>query len=432
MRLSASVFLLSSLLVAQTSLDREAKWREDIRNAEEAILKTHPDPFTRIAKNDWQVSLDALRGSLAERSDFQVAAELARVVASIGDAHTTISLAQGGLSQRLYPLRVRWFPDGLFVVDAADALGHLLAGEVTGIGDKSAEEAFTLVRRYISHENESWARLQSEFYLISAEILHASGVIAAPGSAVFTIRTTDGNATRTSINPVTTTMVSAPLLSSPKFPLYRRNPRQIYWFSYLAESRTLYIQYNACRETRALPMARFAEDMLAAMAAQPVERLVMDLRANGGGDSGVIYPLLEALGGGLARGVFRLTSGAYVLIGAGTFSSGTLNATDLKSGGAVLVGAPTGGGASVFGNTTFVRLEHSGLLLFISKQRFDVPGFPGTTVVPDIAVELRSADFFADKDPVLERALELNLPFQPPAGQLLKPPDVARLGAGVY
>ena len=56
-----------------------------------------------------------------------------------------------------------------------------------------------------------------------------------------------------------------------------------------------YIQYNVCQEDPALPMEDFAAQVQADLEAGSYSRVLVDLRNNGGGSDGVIWPLLSVL-----------------------------------------------------------------------------------------------------------------------------------------
>jgi hypothetical protein len=85
-----------------------------------------------------------------------------------------------------------------------------------------------------------------------------------------------------------------------------------------------------------------------------------------------------------------------------------LNARTLRQAGAQLVGEDTGGGASGFGEVVPFTLPNSGVSGQVSTRRFELPDAPGTRLEPDVRVDLNSADYFSDRDPVLERVLQLS------------------------
>jgi hypothetical protein len=78
----------------------------------------------------------------------------------------------------------------------------------------------------------------------------------------------------------------------------------------------MYIQHNACRNDPKLPFPEFTRQALSGIDSHPVQRVVIDLRQNGGGDSRILGPLTKGLASRL-----RAIGPIYVLIGPGTFSS---------------------------------------------------------------------------------------------------------------
>lgn len=227
---------------------RDDRWRQDLQSLQKQVIARHPNPFTKITWKDFIASVRSIDEAIPHQTDAQLAAGFARLVASIGDAHTSISLTQTAARASFLPIRVRWFSDGLFVTHAAEA--------------------------------------------------HA---------------------------------ITAPFLSHPKFPLYRRNTAQSYWFAYLEESRTVYFQFNQCRDTPTLPFAQFARELVAFVESNPVDRLIFDFRNNNGGSSSVIRPLFEGSGASLAAGRISFPKGTFLLIGRQTFSSASLDTAGIKS-----------------------------------------------------------------------------------------------------
>ncbi len=87
----------------------------------------------------------------------------------------------------------------------------------------------------------------------------------------------------------------------------------------------------------------------------------------------------------------------YVLIGEGTFSSAILNAIELKTRlDATLVGRPTGGSVSHYGELESGTLPSSGLGYTWSSKYFD-NGFEGP-LLPDITVALSLDDYIQGID----------------------------------
>ena len=138
-----------------------------------------------------------------------------------------------------------------------------------------------------------------------------------------------------------------------------------------------------------------------------VERLVVDLRDNGGGNSFQFsYLVLRDL---RRRADLNRRERLFVLINGGTFSSAMNNALQMsRETEVILVGEPTGGSPNAFGEMRRLELPNSRIPVWYSTKAFQlIPGRPdATTVEPEIEIQLTSEAHFGGRDPVLEAVLE--------------------------
>ena len=99
----------------------------------------------------------------------------------------------------------------------------------------------------------------------------------------------------------------------------------------------------------------------------------------------------------------------YLLTGRATFSAAANFAAEIdRDTRATIVGEPTGGGVETYGDTTPVLLPSLGWYVYVAARyhaRTRGPNDHRLAVAPNIRVELTSAQYFAGRDPVLERAL---------------------------
>jgi C-terminal processing protease CtpA/Prc len=147
----------------------------------------------------------------------------------------------------------------------------------------------------------------------------------------------------------------------------------------------------------------FVKTLFSVVDTEKVKRIVIDLRHNGGGNSGIFAPFLEEL---KKRQEFLQKESIYVLIGRRTFSSAILNAIDLKKQTpAIFVGEPTGGKPNHYGEVQSFRLPQSGLPVTYSIKYFQVVDDDPESLVPDLLIEQKISDYLRKGDPVLESVL---------------------------
>lgn len=397
-RVAALALLLAVGAVAQGT--REEQFGEDIDFFAGMLKSKHPALFRQISAAEFDQAVAELKAKVAELSDAKIFLGLNAIAARVGDAHTLVQ-ATASTGVRSLPLRVRAFEEGWYVISAGGSALPALGKRLVRIGGIEAAEAFERVRAFVPAENQWWALQQAPQLLVSPQALHAAGVTEAEDSAEYEFE--DG--LRITLREEAVPLFDFPRKARPNPPLYRRNAGLFYWFEYLPESQLLYFKYDRCQVDPTLPIERVAEEMIELWSREPVARIVFDLRNNSGGDAGVIRPLLEALGAFLATSGKPMPQG-FVFSGRQTFSSGMRNVIDLKATGFVsILGEPTGGSPNGPSETVGFTLPNSRWQCQVSTRVYPAPDY-ADTVPPDIAVPFSFADWSAERDPYLERALQ--------------------------
>jgi hypothetical protein len=320
---------------------------------------------------------------------------MSRLVAMISDGHTALDIASPMLPIRLYR-----FDDGYYVVGIAAANDWAMAKQVRSIGGLDMKALETKVAPLISHDNQAGLTLNVPNYMVMIDVLRYVGAMGKDGKAHFTVDDGKGGSKDLAVAPATGNIHWA----KPTWPTpLRSKKRQLnYWNDYLAEHKAVYMKYNRCAEMKGTPFARFAAGMLAFIDQKKVERVIIDLRGNGGGNSMIFRPLLQGLA---ARK--RLRGHIYVLVDRAVFSSALLNALELEQQvGATVIGEATSGKPNHHGEIKPFRLPHSGLRASYSTKFFrKIEKSDPPSLVPEVKTPIRMADVLAGKDAALEAAL---------------------------
>lgn len=384
--------------------DREARWRQDLKFFADELAAHQADFAKLYPQPGFNRELEAMQAEIPKLTDAEIVLRLMRLVASanVGHNHVYLPIFKFGLRQ--LPLSLQWYSDGLAVVSATPDYTAALGTRVLRIGTMTPEQVLAAVAPYISHENDAWLRQASPGYIETLKILQQIGAVGADGRVAFTLAKPGGEPFTLAVTVGDPRVEQVSMFDALKVPatFYRKHPGSYYWHEYLADSRALYIQYNKCANDPKLPFTDFARDLFAAADAHPVERVVIDLRFNGGGNSMIIWPLMAGL---KARAALR--SCVYVLIGPGTFSSAQDNAIDLRSTlHATLVGEPTGEKPNGYGEVKLLTLPNSKLQIQYSTKFFHlVKDSDPSALEPDVRVSRTLDDALAGRDPVLEAAL---------------------------
>lgn len=397
----------SPALKADSTATRDEMWRQDLHYLAQTLPRVHKNAFFSVTREQFGEAVGKLDAAIPTLPDSRIVVEMARLVALIGDAHTAVNLYQTASSFRVLPLQITWFKDGLYVTATPAEYSAALGARVSQIGGSDIEKVVDAVSTVVSHENEAYLKQVVPQYMISPEILQGVGLIRETSVVIMRLQRPDGDDFELEIQPVERTAplkwTSLPDPAKTALPLCFKNPRLYYWYEYIPDARTVYLQYNSCQNIQSKSFRQLTNEVLEVLKSNPVDRFVVDLRFNGGGDSRVAGPLLNAL---LHNPAINRKGHLFVIIGRRTFSSAILNALDFRNRTeATLVGEPTGGRPNHYGEVRTFALPNSKLVVSYSTKYFKQSREDTPSLMPDLTVELTSADYFAGRDPVIEAIL---------------------------
>lgn len=414
-RLAALLLTLSLLLIPARAAEDPARARqEDLDFLCAALEEVHPGLET-LAGEAFTARKAELEARIPTATDQKFALDLQSLVALLGDSHTSTNLTPILSSSPLYPFELGWY-DGAWVLLAAPAGQEAFLGRtVTALGGFSMEEVLGRLSTLVSADNPVKLRRQAAQVLISQAVLAYVGLVKQDTPLVLTLAEGD----TLSLDPLSPEAYAAltpedmALLELPPSPTSYR--RKTAYFSQPLSDSAYYIQYNTCREDPGNPMDAFAAQVAADWEAGGYSTLLIDLRYNGGGSDGVLYPILD-----WAAKLRREGKAVYGLIGEATFSSAIINAVELRELGAVLAGSATSGSADHYGSTRAFPLPNSGIRVSCSTKFIDLEtlfetglGLGVESLKPDLPVEQTLADALSGQDTLVEAILAQEEPFFP-------------------
>ena len=421
--------LVTVLYAASLSAQRisTAARQADLTYVANQVPALHANFFFQLDPALYRQAAANIAANIGTLTDAEFYVRLTALIAMAGDPHTAIypsgsAAASAGFQQ--FPLIFRWLDDGVFVTGAAPPYARALGAQLIQVGDMPIDQVVERLATLIPHANDQWVQYWSQGYLRGQQILQGLGVVPVAATTSLTFRTLAGE--RFALDVATGSATSLSYLPDPAagtYPDYLQNTSQNYWFTYSAANRLLYFKYNSCADMPGNPFAAFADRLLATVDVNPVDTLVLDLRGNTGGGSEVWDPLANGLAARfetlLSNPRFRI----YGVIDKGTFSSGSLDAMRIKepvpsevaalfpgvdmSRVVQVIGEPTGGATQGYGVVDGFTLPGSGLVGQYSTRFVYGPSYvpTGPSFQPDIAIGVRSTDFFARHDPVMAAIL---------------------------
>lgn len=282
----------------------------------------------------------------------------------------------------------------------------MLGAQVLAVNGHPIEDIITLATPLFSHDNETWLHKALGQQLNLTELYVHLGIAETNKDAVtLTVASQRNNEEKTiTLQPVSVGAFHQLQLAT----IYENLPptgmsNTPYRFMEMEDGRTAFIQYNVCASYDAYPLDRFIDEVLSTIDAREPEHIIVDLRYNGGGNSSLFEPMVDALAKRQKTMQFQLD----ILIGEGTFSSALMNAMQFKERtDARLVGTPSGGSVNHYGEVASFTLPNSGIPVSYSTKYFTMDAnHKEGSLQPDLLVEPTIADMLAGIDTTVEAIL---------------------------
>jgi tetratricopeptide (TPR) repeat protein len=391
-----------------------AQWRQDLAEFDEAIRRDHKSPFHTVSEADYTTMVQELHDSIPTLSTQKIIVEMACIIAAVNDGHTRLGGWQGNAEWGFhgYPINLYWFQDGLFVTQARREYAETVGARVLKIGEYSAEDAQSMIERVVPADNIHGEKMQGPFYLRSPEVLLSMGIVSTLEEAPFLLEK-DGRtwspqmgpesgsrrAWTRGFPPLDADWVDFQAPSAPPLPLWRRFLDKTFWFEYIEDEKLLYVQQNQVRNSEAETLEQFYARVWKTFEDNDVEKLVLDVRMNGGGNNYLNRPALTMM--------VRADASAqtFTILGRRTFSACQNLVNELSRWtDTVFVGEATGERVNFYGDTRATQLTHSGLSVNASWlwwQNLD-PRDTRDALYPDLAADLSSSDYATNHDPAMQ------------------------------
>ena len=381
------------------------QWQADVRFLGDELPKRHRNAFHRMKREDYEAAVKNLYDRVPQMTEDEIIVGMMKIVAMIKDGHTAIVPRQY-FRNGLFPVKFYLFSDGLFVTKAAPELAEIVGGRVVKIGNMSAEDAYKTVSQAAWADNEMGKRDIAPSLLKIPEILAGSKVIGDKQKLNLTIEI-GGKQKTFELRPTAAieTLFRTPenwveASGKSEKALYQKNTGNIYWFEYLKDKKLVYVQHNAIANKDDEPVADFYKRVFDFIEANPVEKFVLDLRFNGGGNN----TLNKAVVVQLIKSKINQRGKFFVLIGRETFSAAQNLVNQIeKYTEATFVGEPTAGHPNHYGDNRPFELPNSKLTVRASTlwwQDLD-PRDEREWTAPEIAVEFSSEDYRNNIDPAM-------------------------------
>lgn len=387
-----------------SAMSREQGLAFDLWFMDRELRRIHYDPYMTVAKETLDKELESIRSAIPNLTNEEFMARCRAYVAMIGDGHTALRVNQwSAVDSRQLPVRLIKLTDGVFVSGASEEYKHLIGQRFVALNGTPLEELWSKMAALVSRDNTYDDVAQIPQMLGYASLL--KGLKLASGDRVnVTLQSRTGGTSTLDLPFEAPGQVTMFWQQVKDLPLYLKEPGKAYWYTYIEPERTVYLQYNAVRNDTE-PMPAFMERLFKELEGKAIDKFVIDVRFNGGGNS--------FLNSGIQRPIMRNPAinkrgTLFIITGRNTFSAAQNFTTDfMRESEAIFVGEPTGSRPNFVGETNPVILPYTQMRMTVSDLYWQRswPMDHRQWIPPDIPTEMSSAMLFAGRDAAMEAIL---------------------------
>lgn len=418
-----SVLLLSLLLYSQglsQTKPTPADWQTDLRFLQQTVHQDYPFLFKKITAAAWDAEVEKFYKEIPAMQEHEMLAGLAKVVALFGYGHTDIGWRQSQLKYHVIPVAFMHFSDGIYVEGIHKDYEKMLGAKLIKIEGMPIDQALEAIKPLVPVENEQYFKAYGLDFLVIPEALHAQRVTRTLQSGITYTLEKDGKTFEQKVAALDAFRLprqygyvqpnegwrSARDHQTP--PLYLKNLDKIYYYEYLPAAKTLYVRHSQIQDETGELTHDFYQQIFDFIEKNEVEKLVIDVRLNGGGNN---FKNKSVVTGLIRCKKINQAGKLFVITGKRTFSAcqNLVNELDNYTN-ATFVGEPTAENINFYGDNRTVELPKTKTPVYLSWAWWqDKPQWLNADwLAPDLAIEMSFEDYRSNRDPVMDAILSLD------------------------
>jgi len=418
------LFLFAALLMlwqvpAQQKFT-SAQWQDDLRFLQETVHKDYPFLFKKVTAAAFDEAVEEFYKGIPQMQDHEVLVGFGRIIGMFKYGHTRVGFHESPVAYHKLPINLYQFPDGLYITGAHKDYASVVGAKITAIEGMPTKEALKAIYPVVPVENKQFFKAYAVFYMVIPEVLHAQGITKTLKQNINLSLEKEGKSFNSVVNARSNLDIPVQygelkpesdwvgVRDQSQNPLYLKNLDKIYYYEYLPEQKAVYVRHSQIQDDPTENIPSFYKRLFEFIDNNEVEKLVLDVRLNGGGNNYKNKPIVTGI---IEHSKINQTGKFFVIIGRRTFSAcqNLVNELDNYTN-AIFVGEPTGENINFYGDNRRVELPNSKLPVYLSFAWWqDKPQWENADyTVPHLAVESTFEDYSNNNDPVLETALNFS------------------------
>lgn len=382
---------------AETLNLTKAQWHEDLAFLARELPKRHANAFHSISREKFEAEVGALDQRLDQLNSDEIYVGMDRIANLIGDGHTYIRFPEDYAN---LPVDIVRFGDDYRVVATANGNEKALGARVIKIEDTPSARAHEILLSLTpSDETDVLRNARANGFLTIGILLHGIGIVRDRNLVRHTLADDDGKEFAVNVHSVVRSDRLNWKYPYKAAPLFRQKPDEDFWYTYLPESHTVYCNFRGYKD-----LGQHSKTLFDLIKQQHPDKLVIDMRMNGGGDYNVglrhmVHPIRDLPD-------INRKGHLFVLIGSDTFSAAMSNSAHFRyQTNAILVGQQIGEKPNSYQEAREMKLPNSRWTVRYSVKFYKFVDDGENLIRPDQEIIPSWDDYKSARDRVLDWVL---------------------------
>ncbi len=419
-KLALLLALVTALQIsAQTSVTAEL-WQKDLRFLQKIVHGQFPFLFKKVTAAEFDKEIEEFYKVIPSLQEHEIVVGFSRIIALFKYGHTRMGYGSSPVPFHHIPIDFYEFKDGLYIKSAHKEHKRIVGAKIVALQGVPIDKVLQLVAPTVPIENSQFFKAYGLNNLTFPEVLHAQGVTDSLLEAFTLTLEKEGEQFEYSLASTTDAdaqMKYGELVKGTDWvderdtivtPYYLKNLEKTYYYEYLPEEKTVYVRHSRIRNDASENVADFYTRVLDFIDNNDVEKLVLDVRLNGGGNNFLNKPIIQGI---IKNEKINIRGKFFVITGRRTFSAAQSLINELDNYTNVLfVGEPSSENINFYGDNKRVILPSSGLPVYLSFAWWqDKPQWENADfIAPHYPVEMTYSNYIQNQDVVLQRVLDFS------------------------
>ncbi len=413
MKISILLMFIFLSVIAFSQVNKVIDWNTDLNFIKTELPKNHYNLYMVKSEQSFLQGLDQIAKQQNQLSDFKMAIKLQQLIASLGDSHTSLNINSLLDVNKILPLGLMWFSDGIWIQATTKDNEAILGSKLLKMNNIPIDVIADSLCTLSTIDNQAVVKNIIPQTLPMLQLLAYFGF--STSDAINLELEKNGKIMNYTLRPERMQRNNIVKVIPNPIPLCYQHERALFWDQVQKKENVFYIQYNQCASREYPPpgfrgdvqkipsFTEFQDALIDTILHHDFEKVIFDIRFNSGGNSAQGTELIKELS--TIKKINRKGK-LYVITGRKTFSSAVINAMDFRNmTEAILVGEETSGKPNHLGEIKYLKLPSSGLTLQYSTKYFKRTDEDLKTITPDKIIEPGFNDFREGRDPVFEEIL---------------------------